>query len=217
MKRFLISFLVISIGINVIFLQRKIKRTYRWNEEKKLLFYKEISYEQGYEYFLKQIKKNYPEANINNKYFIVYRWDSLHYDGIYREQMMALDSMANSFGKYTLEYVFVTEMEERASMKFLERSQDEFKNVKMLYGMDDYISGLHNIKDLKLVKPKVINSSKTKDKSFNSVKQLFFYSIMDSEGKFLYTNEKRFMIVKDTAFLNKLNGLLQEKNLKILN
>lgn len=195
------------------FIKRKIDIINRWHEEKKLMVYKKIPYEQGYDHFLKQFKRSYPEANLNNKYVIVYRWDSLAYDIIYREQMMALDSMAASFGKYKLEYIFVTEMEENASKSFLKRSYDDYKHVKMLYGMDDFISGLHNIEGLKLVKPVVLK--KEADSSFYFTKQLNFYSIIDPEGKVLFTN-KIGRIVKDSAFLNKLKGLLPDNNLKIL-
>jgi hypothetical protein len=213
MKRFLIIVLAISVGVNIIFIKRKMNVINRWHEQKKLMVYRKISYEQGYEYFSEEFKKSYPEANLNNKYVIVYRWDSIAYDIIYREQMMALDSMAANFGKYKLEYIFVTEMEEGASTSFLKRNYDEYKNVKMLYGMDDFISGLHNIKGIKLVKPIVL--SKQADSSLYFAKDLNFYAIIDPEGKVLFRN-KIGRIVKDTAFLNKLKGLLPNKNLKIL-
>ena len=223
MKKILICFLIISIGCNVFFLQRKIKHIDREDEERKLHFYKKISHKEGYDYFLNQMKKNYPETNLSDKYFIVYMWDSTLYDNIHRNEMKTLDAMAANFGKYRLEYICATEMEEGASKSFLKRSDDIYSHLKMLYGMDDYISGLYSIKDIKLNKPKTINlnlsanKKEGQDEVVLNFKQKIFYLIMDSEGKVLHTNKNKFMISKDTAFLNKLNGLLPEKDLKILN
>lgn len=212
-----------SLGLNVYFFVRKMERLERNDEVIKLNFYKDITHQEGYEYFLKQIKSNYPEANISEKYFIVYMWDSTMYDFMYKDQMKVLDSMAAGFGKYKLEYVFATEMEELASKSFLSRNYDEFKNVRMLYGMDDFISGLYSIKDIKIRRPKLIGGSspgKMKENCGIEIlksKQKPFYLIMDSNGKVLYTNQNIFMILKDTTFLNKLNVLVPDKSMKILN
>lgn len=215
----MVSFLVISVGVNLFYLQRKLKRSEKWREEMKLVVYKKISFERGYDYFLNEIKKAYPETNIANKYIIVYRWDSLHYNSVYKGQLRALDSMAANFGKFKLEYVLVTEMQEDASRSFLKRNQGDFNNLKMLFGMDDFISGLHNINGIKLIKPVINNISHRKiiDSSLFLHKQVIFYSIMDSKKNVFYTNEDKMWIVKDTAFLNRLKTLIPDQNLKILN
>lgn len=223
MKQIFTYLLFLSIGFNIYFLVRKIERHERDIEIVKLQHYKNISHKEGYDYFLNQIKSKYPETKINEKYFIVYMWDSLRYDFIYRDQMKVLDSMATRFGKYKLEYVFATEMEESASTSFLNRSYDEFKNVKMLFGMDDFISGLYSLKDIKITKPTYIGKRSPEEVTENNgsdirkFKQKNFYLIMDAKGKVLYTNERKFMILKDTVFLDKLDALLPEKNLNILN
>jgi hypothetical protein len=222
-KKIQTSILLFSFGFNVFFLYRKIKYLERQQEENALHVYKKISHKEGYNYFQKQIKKNYPQTNLNNKYFIVYMWDSLMYEFMYRDQMKVLDSMASSFGKYKFEYIFATEMEERASKSFLKRSYDEYTNVKMLFGMDDFISGLYSINYIKLNMPKEIHLNQVKNKTqipqddVSNFKQKILYLVMDSEGKILFTNQKKYMVTKDTAFLNKLDNLLPAKNLKILN
>jgi hypothetical protein len=188
----------------------------------KLHHYKNISHKEGYEYFLDQMKSKYPETNIDQKYFVVFRWDSLQYDFMYSDQMKVLDSMAAFFGKYKIEYVFATEMEEVASKNYLEFYNDEYRNVKMLYGMDDFISGIYSLKDLKFNKPIVIDTRSKNKKQDNSddihkYKQGPLYLILDSKGKVLHFNGKHIGILKDTAFLRKLNALIPAKDLKILN
>lgn len=219
MKKLLVGLLIISVGVNIFYLNRKIQRHNKWREEKKLRVYKKISYEKGNEYFFNNIKKSYPDIKISNKDVIVYRWDSIHYDFIYREQLKALDSLAAIFGKHKLEFFLVTEMEEAASKSFLKRNGDDFKNLKMLFGMDDFISGLHNIKGLRLIIPTITNPKllKLKDSSLYRMKQLSFYAIIDSERRVLYTNEGRGSLQRDTIFLNKIKSLTTEYNYKILN
>lgn len=195
----------------------------RAEEVRKLYMYKKISPKEGYDYFLKEMKKNYPETRLNEKYFVVYMWDSTLYDQMFREQMKALDSMAAGFGKYTLEYIFATVMEEKASGNFLKQYGDDYRNVKMLFGMDDYISGLHNIPGIKKTMPKVIhldragNKKKVLDEKEERMKQRNFYLIMNSKGELLHTNGRMYGVLKDTAFLNKLKGLVPQKEYKILN
>ena len=222
MQKFFAYFLVLSIGFNIYFLIRKIERTKGDKEVMKLHHYKTITHKEGYAYFLEQMKSKYPETNIDHKYFVVFRWDSLHYDFIYRDQMKVLDSMAANFGKYKIEYVFATEMEEAPSKSFLKFYNDEYKNVKMLYGMDDFISGIYSLKDLKFNKPIVIETRAKKEKQNNSddihkYKQGSLYLILDSKGKVLHFNGKYYGILKDTAFLRKLKALIPDKDLKILN
>lgn len=219
MKKLLVCLLVISVGINIFFLKKKFQQLHKWDEEKKLHFYKKISYEEGTDCFLQELKKTYPETQISNKNVLVYRWDSLHYDFIYKSQLKALDSLANHYGNHQMEFVLVTEMEETASREFLARNGDIFKNVKMLFVMDDFISGLHNINGLKLMKPIIKNPnlvSKT-DSSLYFLKQVSFYAIIDSQRKVLYTNENRGSVLKDTIFLNKIKHLTTENYHNILN
>ncbi len=220
MKHLFTYLLVLSIGLNIYFLVRKIERTKRDKEVMKLHYYKTITHKEGYDYFLGQMKSKYPETNIDQKYFVIFRWDSLHYDFMYRDQMKVLDSMAASFGKYKIEYVFATEMEEAPSKSFLKFYKDEYKNVKMLYGMDDFISGIYSLKNLKFSKPIITGKrgDKEKDKDdSHKFKQGSLYLILDSKGKVLHFNGKYFGILKDTAFLRKLNALIPDKELQILN
>ena len=104
-------------------------------------------------------------------------------------------------------------MEQAAAQAYLKRSGDEFKNVKMLYGMDDFISGFYNLKGLKFTKPKVVGH-RLSDSNF---KQSNFYVITDSKGEVLHFNGRRYGILKDSAFLRKLNNLVPDTNFKILN
>jgi hypothetical protein len=175
--------------------------------------YKKISHKEGYDYFLSQLKSKYPGTNINQKYFIVYRWDSLMYDFIYKDQMKVLDSMATRYGEDKLEYIFVTEMEEKASKSFLKNNYAEYKNVKMLYGMDDFISGIYNIKGITIQKS-IHVGERMPSGAYNNFKQTSFYLIMDSKGMVLHTNGNKFMVLKDSVFLEKLSVLMCDKNLK---
>ena len=206
---------MVSIGFNVFLLWRKQQRMKHDLEVQALYTYKSISYEYGLNHFIDQFKKKYPEVDSEQKHFIVYRWDSLSYEFIYREQMLVLDSMAASFGNPKLDYVFVTEMEEKASEAFLKRNGDSFANVKMLFGMDDYISGLHNNKDLKIIKP-IVMGAPTGDLDHN-FKQKSLYVLMNENGKVLHFNEKKCMILKDTAFFEKLKVVVADKSIQVLN
>ena len=225
MKRFFIFLLLISIGFNIYFLLRKIERVQRANEVRTLHYYKDISYKEGYEYFETQFQNKYPESIINNKHYIVYLWDSTIYDIINKDQMKVLDSMAASYEKYNLEYVFATEMEEAVSLSFLKRNQAEFKNVKMLYNMDDYISSLYSNKDVKLKKQKVFSIGTTDketqekiDKHFEKMKRKSIYLILDNKGKVIYNNDHMQMILKDSLFFNSLKTILPtNKAIEILN
>lgn len=214
-KHFYLYALVLSIGLNVFFLFRKTGRLNEKKEKLKLYHYQNIEHHEGYAFFLDQIKNNYPETNINQKHFIVYRWDSLTYDFIYKDQMKVLDSMAANYGKYSLEYVFVTEMEKHASEAFLKRNHDSYKNVKMLYDMDDFISGVHNIKNIRLKKPMVFGTPVLGDKADD--KQRTLYLIMDPKGNILHTNGNIYMVLKDSSFFKKLDHLVSNEPVKILN
>lgn len=216
MKLIVRIILSLSIIFNIYFIVKKIRYSKRIDEEMKLHYYKNITYKEGYKYFLEKIKSKYPEIINAEKYYIIYRWDSTSYDFIYKDQMKVLDSMAASFGKYRFDYVFVTEMEENSSKSFLKRNYDEFKNVIMLFNMDDFISGVYNNNEILLAKPKSIKGMDLKQIHQNA-KQVSLYLIMDSKGKILHTNQNHFMILKDSAFIHKLNALKPNDNVYIRN
>src|SRR5688572_6610695 len=119
MKHLFAYFLILSVALNIFFLVRKTERTKKDQAVMSLHCYKNISYNEGYDYFMGQMRARYPETNMDQKYFVVFRWDSLYYDFMFRDQMKVLDSMAANYGKYKIEYVFVTEMEEGPSKSFL--------------------------------------------------------------------------------------------------
>lgn len=222
-KRIAIFILLVSLAFNTYFLIRKIDRVQRMNEYEEMEYYKDISYKEGYDYFKSQLEKKYPETLLNNKVYVVYMWDSILYNVINKPQMKALDSMANAYGKYKLEYIFATEMEEKASLGFLKRSGDNYQNVKMLYEMDDYISSLYSNKDFKLPKAKYGIIGKDDEQAQEMLKMLAklkrkgIYVIMDEDGKILYNNQKQKWVLKDSLFLNKLKGIVPAQSLKILN
>jgi len=223
-KRIVIFILLVSFGFNIYFLIRKIDRIQRLKEIHQLRYYKDINYQDGYNYFTEELEKKYPETMIGDKHYIVFQWDSTAYDIFNKDQMRVLDSMADDYGNYKLEYVFVTEMEEAASKSFLNRNNDDFKHVKMLYGMDDYISGLYSNKDVKIPKHKQFFSKNCSPedkekmiKMHTNMKRKPFYVIMNSKGKVLYNNRKIWSILKDSLFLNKLKTLTPNKSIEILN
>ena len=224
MKRFSIILVFISVGFNAYFLKINLDRMRRSDEQKKLLFFKDISYKEGFDCFKNQMKEKYPLFPFEEKTYVIYRWDSTLYEFEYAEQMKVLDSLAGCLGKRTFCYVFVTEMEQAASDSFLKRNEAKFEHVKMLYGMDDYLSGLYSNKDVKLKKPKHFFSSgnsaeKMKENCGIDVakyKKPTFYVIMDCKSKILYNNKNTFMVLKDTTFMNKLNSLANDNKIKTI-
>lgn len=215
MKRIIPILVVFSLCLNVFFFVREKQRDHVNEETLKLHYYKDISYEEGLRYFKSEYAAKYPSESTEQKQFIVYRWDSLSYEFIFRDQMLVLDSMAAGFGKPRLEYVFVTEMEEKAAVGFLKRNGDNYTHVKMLYGMDNYISGLHNKKDLNVIKPKVV-SAKGKEFEHNT-KQMSLYVLMDDKGQVLHNNGRKYAILKDTLLFQKLKDVVSDKPIKVLN
>ncbi len=224
MKRFFIVLLFISIGFNVYFLKINRERIKRGKEQQKLQFFKDISYQEGFDYFKKEMNEKYPLVPFEEKIYVVYRWDSTLYEFEFAEQMKVLDSLAGCLGKRTFCYVFATEMEQAASESFLRRNEAKFENVKMLYSMDDYLSGLYSNKDVKLKKPKHFFSSgnsaeKMKENcgiDVTKYKKRTFFVIMDSKSKILFNNKNIFMILKDTIFMNKLNSLANDNKIKTI-
>ncbi len=61
MKRFLIFLLFISIGFKIYFLVRKIERIQKNNGLYILHNYKDISYNEGYQYFVNELQTKYSE------------------------------------------------------------------------------------------------------------------------------------------------------------
>jgi len=179
-------------------------------EKMELFVYKDIPYEEGFVSFQQQMKIRYPETKSDPNHFVFYRWDSILYDFIFRDQMKVLDSMAPAFGNKKIDFVFVTEMQEEPSKQFLKDNYDAYKHVKMLYGMDDFISGLHNSKAIKIAKPTVIGMSDSAVD--NRSKQSALYLITDSRGKILVSNKNYTAVLKDTAFLNTLNRINNAAN-----
>lgn len=215
MTRFLPIMLVVSLAVNLILFVRKGQRDQINLETLKLHYYKDISYEKGLAFFKSRYAAKFPLETTEQKHFVVYRWDSVQYEFISRDQMLVLDSMAACFGKPKLEYVFVTEMEEKAALGFLKRNSDIFVNVKMLFGMDDYISGLHNNKDLKLIKPKVMGASPGQLE--HNFKQTSLYVLMNDNGRVLHNNGNKYIILKDTVLFKKLKDVVSDKPVKVLN
>lgn len=212
MKRFLICATVISLSFNLFFLFRILDRAKKNKDFSKLYYYKDIPFEQGYNYFLNKIKKKYAEEITNRKVFVVFLWDSLMYHFSQKEQMHVLDSMAADFIKHDVDFVTVTEMEETASKEFLLRNKAKYNNVKSLYDMDDFISGLYNNKSIGIMKPQTLGSPPERLKENCEIdaakhKQRTLYLIMDASGNILYLNGNKFMILKDTLFINKLYSL----------
>jgi len=168
------------------------------------------------------MKEKYPLFPFDEKIYVIYRWDSTLYEFEYAEQMKVLDSLAGSLGKHTFCYVFATEMEQAASESFLKRNDAKFKNVKMLYNMDDYLSGLYSNKDIKFKKAKHFGSSPEKMKEECGIdvtryKKPTFFVIMDCKSKILFNSKNIYMVLKDTAFMNKLNSLTQDSKIKTIN
>jgi len=203
MKRITIFLFLISLGFNIFFLIRKINRIQREKENYKLRYYKDINYQDGYDYFVNELEKKYPETMIGNKHYIIFQWDSLAYDIFHKDQMRVLDSIADDFGQYGLEYVFVTEMEEAASKSFLKRNNGDFKHIPK---PKHFFSKNCTPED----KEKMI-------KMHSNMKRKPFYVIMNSKGKVLYNNQKIWPILKDSLFLNKLKTLTPNKSIEILN
>ncbi len=210
-------------GINIYLLIRKLERTKRYKAIESLHCYKDSSYEEGYACFQDRLKSRYPDSDLHGKHLVVYRWDSLTYDIFHQEQMRVLDSMAANDGRPQIEYIFVTEMEEEPSLAFLKRNGDDFRSIKMLYGMDDFISGVHHLKGVGIVRTAIIDHRPEKEPTgndqgpaHNNLKQSTLYLMMEADGKVSYTNGNKYRILKDSTFLRKLSALTSDKQM-ILN
>lgn len=199
--------LFISVGLNIFFLIRKSQRFKRISDTAALHTYKEISYPLGYKAFSQALDLAYPTIQSPNTYFLVYRWDSLWYDFIFREQLQDLDSMAAGLKSSGIECVFVTEMEELPAYRFLRQYPDTFRHAKMLFSMDDFISGLHNSKDVKITQPKILSKGPHAKNDLH-IKQTSIYVLLDPAGKVLYSNENRSRPILDSLLMNQLKPLV---------
>ncbi len=220
MKYFITSLLLISLGFNVFFIVRKLNLIKEDRENMKVHFVKDISHKDGYQFFKNEIKKNHPEIEVDKKLNLICFWDSSGFDHKTRT-LKSLDSLAGTFGKYSFNYIFATELEENAANQYLSREEVKFDNFKIIGGVDDFISGVYNEKPVKwkFFGPKPDSSKKRTDNCPDPRKMKIkpYYLLMDEKGKILYYNYKFFLPEKDTAFMNLIIKLIPKNNIKLIN
>jgi hypothetical protein len=207
MKYFIKYFFMVSICFNICFIVYFIWYKIDYNENRKLNFWKKISYEEGYKFLENKMKKEFPEVDFKKKYCIVYFWNPSWYDFKHADPMKSLDSLASNLGKYSFNYLFATEMDELDAKSFLISRGASFKNFKVLGGMDDFISGVYNVKP---PKRKLVFGSNTQEIECSDIlkmKEPGYYLLLDTDGKIIYYNYKYFNPLRDTFLIRKLKTL----------
>lgn len=220
MKHIFTYLLVISAGINIYFFIKKMGYKKEDEEHKKLMFWKDISHREGYKFFENKMKTDFTETSFKQKTCLVYFWDSTMYDFKHVDAMRGLDSLAETLGEYTFNYIFATEMDETAAKDFLSRNGAKFKNFKVLGGMDDFMSGVYNEWPVKWkrIGPKLDSTKIDPDcPDMCRMKVKGYYFLMDNQGDILYHNYKNFTPLKDTVLLRRLNSYTPVKSLKSFN
>lgn len=219
MKHIFTYLLGISVVFNIYFLVKKVGYMKEEDENRQLLFWKDISHKEGYQFFRDKMKTDFPETDLSKKTCLVYFWDSTSYDLKHVNAMRILDSLATTLGPYTFSYIFATEMNETVAKEFLKRSDTEFKNFKVIGGMDDFISGVYNEKPVKWkrIGPRQ-DSSKMKSNfpDMSKMKVKGYYFLMDNKGNILYYNYKNSLPNMDTALMRRLSSFVPAKSLKSL-
>lgn len=214
MKHLLLYGLIFSLGLNVWLAIRKFHRFQTTQQTEELLFYRDISYKDGNKYFQFKLKEKYPKEFTDEKFHLVYMWDSLLYDFICQDQMRRIDSMALKMKGRKIEYVFATEMDEEYALAFQKKNYDDFKNVKQIFGMNDFISGVFNRQDLNITRP-IHLGAKFTGKSKMKTKPL--YILIDSNGTVLYSGGSHFNILTDSVFFRKIGNINSATSKHLLN
>ena len=208
-------------GVNIYFLVKKLEYRKHIEDAKVLHFWKKISHKEGFTFYKNKMKTDFKETYSGQKTALICFWDSLGFDFAEQRTMQIFDSLATEKGQHTFDYIFATEMEEDAAKSFLKSRGVEFKNFKILGGMDDFMSGVYNEKP---VKWKTFSLGGKKDTikpnpdcpDFNTMKVKPYYLLMDNKGEILHFNYKYWNPRGDTALLRKLNSNSTTKTLKMV-
>jgi hypothetical protein len=214
MKNIFTYLLVISVGFNIYFISYLMDFKKSYDENKKLYFWKDISYGKGYEFLDNKMKMDFPEAGFKQKPSLIYFWNTSDYDFKCAGSMRGLDSLASCLGEYSFNYIFANEMDEVELKDFLTIRRAKYKNFKVLGGMDDFISGVYNEKP---PKRKLIRLSKQSDSNCSDIlkkKIGGYYLLIDSKGEILYSNYKFFTPLKDTTLMRLLKSFPKVKRFK---
>lgn len=203
MRRFFIILFIISVAVNLVFKIRKNGRMHLGREKAKLFMYEKISYKEGYKYFIDKMTKRHPDINLKGKNSIICFWDSTNYEFMGDETMRDMDSVAGALGKYSFNYIFVTEMKEKLANDYLKRNGAENKNLSFVGDMDNFISSLYCDYPGK-AKMIFIGDTSKNNKCFDKMRRHKlkpYYFIMDTAGNVFYHNNKCYIPSKDTAFM----------------
>lgn len=219
MKHIFTYLLILSVGVNIYFVVKKLEFIRQNEAQHKLHFWKKISHKEGYTFYKNKMKADFRETFSGQKTAMICFWDSLAFDFISERTMKIFDSLATETGEHSFDYIFATEMDQESAKSFLKRRGIEFKNFKVLGGMDDFISGVFNEKP---VKWKSLSLGGKKDSvkpnpncpDMNTLKVKPYYLLMDKKGEILYTNGIYWNPRADTALLRRLNTYSETKILK---
>lgn len=213
MKHIFTYFLIISVGVNVYFIVYLMGIKSANDEKMKLVFSKNISYKEGYEFLEKKMKLNFSEANFKQKPYFVYFWNTEMYDINGAAAMRGLDSLASELGEYSFNYVFATEIDEASAKDFLTARGAKFENFMVLGGMDDFISGVYSEKPIKW-KQKKIGPRNLWGPDLNKLKVDGYYVLINKNGEILYNNHKFATPLKDTSLIRRLRSFPTAKKLQ---
>jgi hypothetical protein len=219
MKHIFTYLLILSVGVNVYFLVKKLEYNKQNEAQHNLHFWKKISHKEGYSFYKNKMKTDFKETYSGQKTAFICFWDSLGYDFVAERTMKIMDSLATETGEHAFDYIFATEMDQEAAKSFLKSRGIEFKNFKILGGMDDFISGVFNEKPVKWKsfslggkKDSIKPNPNCPDMSTMKVKP--YYLLMDNKGQILYNSGKYWNPRMDTALIRRLNSNSATKTLK---
>lgn len=217
-RLFFIILFVLSICLNVYLLVKKQTYTKQQVDKKSLYFWKAISHKDGFKFYNDKMKADFEKTYTGQKMALVVFWDSIAFDFTTELKLKIFDSIAGELGRYSFDYVFATEMDETAAKSFLINRGIEFKNFKVIGGMDDFISGVYNEKPV-IWKSFSLNGKKDTVKInrqfsyLNNKKVKPFYFLMDNKGEILYHNYQYLNPRGDTTLMKKLILLSTTKTL----
>jgi hypothetical protein len=167
------------------------------------------------------MKADFKDTYSGQKTAMICFWDSLGFDIVSEKTMKIFDSLATETGEHSFDYIFATEMDEESAKSFLKRRGVEFKNFKILGGMDDFISGVFNEKPVKWKtfslggkKDSIKPNPNCPDPKTMKVKP--YYLLMDNKGDILFNSGRYWNPRADTALLRRLSTNSVTKTLKNL-
>lgn len=184
MKKFIFFFLiVISISCNILYFIKKWEEKKHKDEFFSLFTVKQISYEEGFNTLRSQLNL----LHVDKHYHLIHIWDTTFLEDDFKVNY--IKNLDNSLNKNDVSLILMSSMTNNSIESCLNTRNIKFKKVIVLNEMEDFISGLCNLRKRQR-KP----SSAT--------------ILINSSGKILYYNDKLLVpIHKDSVLLNIVSSI----------